>query len=131
MFPSNALLAAADAGGYINALKLLPILVLVGIWAKLLAWADKDSMRAHLPREMLNSLIFCLGLIGFALFSLAHEIFYQRMFWLICGALLAASHQSLGGRRLSCGGWTRDRASGDAARHAAPDGASFPYCPAT
>ena len=64
------LAAAADTGGYVNLLKLLPIIVILFLWARLLTWADKDADAAHLPREMLNTLMFGGGLLGFALFFL-------------------------------------------------------------
>ena len=40
--------------------------------------------RTHPPRRIL-----LLLLMAFTIFSLAHEIFYQRIFWLVLGAVLA------------------------------------------
>jgi type II secretory ATPase GspE/PulE/Tfp pilus assembly ATPase PilB-like protein len=50
------MLAAADltGGGYVNIFKVVPAILLLLIWAKLLAWADKDAVVAHLPRIPLN-----------------------------------------------------------------------------
>lgn len=55
------MLAAADlvGGGYVNIFKILPAILLLLIWAKLLAWADKDAVAAHLPRIPLN-----IGMLG-------------------------------------------------------------------
>jgi type II secretory ATPase GspE/PulE/Tfp pilus assembly ATPase PilB-like protein len=60
--------AAVDAGPYINVWKILPVLAVLVLWARLLAWGDKDTLRAHLPREWIN-LAMLVGLIlGFVLF---------------------------------------------------------------
>ena len=64
----SLLAAGVEVGSYISALKIVPVLLVLLIWARLLTWADKDTVRAHLPREGLN-LGMMLGLIlGFALF---------------------------------------------------------------
>lgn len=42
-----------------------------------------------ITRQFNNSAILLMILTGFAIFSQAHEIFYQRIFWLVLGALLA------------------------------------------
>src|SRR5215469_13700329 len=55
------MLAAADlvGGGYVNIWKIIPAILLLLLWAKLLAWADKDAVAAHLPRIPLNA-----GMLG-------------------------------------------------------------------
>ena len=67
------LAAAAEqvaGGGYISIWKIIPPLVLLLIWAKLMTWADKDAPVAHLPRDGIN-LGMLLGLvIAYALFFL-------------------------------------------------------------
>src|SRR5882762_5291883 len=69
MHPLIGLLAATDSGGsYISLLKLAPVLILFWIFLRLLTWMDKDAVRAHLPRELLNTLVFLIGLAGFLLF---------------------------------------------------------------
>ena len=62
------LMAAVDVGQYINIWKLLPVLIVLWIWARLLTWMDKDAVDAHLPRMMLNSVmigVLALGLLVF------------------------------------------------------------------
>jgi type II secretory ATPase GspE/PulE/Tfp pilus assembly ATPase PilB-like protein len=57
--PDSSLLAAVEVGGYVSLWKLVPLVVVVLVWAKLLTWADKDAIYAHLPRAEIN-----LGLLG-------------------------------------------------------------------
>src|SRR5947209_12677315 len=62
--------APVEPGAYISIGKIIPVLLILLLWARLLAWGDKDTLRAHLPREMVN-LAMLLGLVlGFALFLL-------------------------------------------------------------
>ncbi|HEX3357055.1 MAG TPA: ATPase, T2SS/T4P/T4SS family [Tepidisphaeraceae bacterium] len=51
------LMATVEVGQYINLWKILPILVVLLIWARLMTWADKDAIDAHLPRTLLNSIM--------------------------------------------------------------------------
>lgn len=80
----TVLMAAIDLSGYINPLKLLPVVLLLLIWARLLTWMDKDAVAAHLPREILNAGMFLLGLGGFAAF------FFLPNFWIALGVLVTA-----------------------------------------
>jgi type II secretory ATPase GspE/PulE/Tfp pilus assembly ATPase PilB-like protein len=62
------LLAAVEVGQYVSIWKIIVLLVILLIWAKLLTWMDKDSIDAHLPQMPLNSglmLGFILGIISF------------------------------------------------------------------
>src|SRR4051812_17375664 len=69
MQPFTGLIAATEFGGaYISLLKLLPVVLLLLIFLRLTTWVDKDAERAHLPREILNSLVFIIGVAGFILF---------------------------------------------------------------
>ncbi len=55
-------------GEYISVWKVLPVLILLLIWARLLTWMDKDAPTVLLPRDLINSGMI-LGLIaGFGLF---------------------------------------------------------------
>lgn len=61
-------LAAVQPGGYISTLKVIPVLIILLVWARLMTWADKDAVDAHLPRISLN-MSFLGGLVlAFALF---------------------------------------------------------------
>src|SRR4051812_49710914 len=64
------LMAAVDVGQYINLWKLLPVLILLLIWARLMTWMDKDAIDAHLPRLMLNSIEMLLATVGIFMFVL-------------------------------------------------------------
>ncbi|MGF1632657.1 MAG: ATPase, T2SS/T4P/T4SS family [Phycisphaerae bacterium] len=55
-------------GGYVSLLKLLPFLVLLLVWVRLLTWVDKDTERAHLPRELVNAGLFAGLVTGCVLF---------------------------------------------------------------
>jgi type II secretory ATPase GspE/PulE/Tfp pilus assembly ATPase PilB-like protein len=52
-------LATIEVGGYVSAVKTLPVIIIVMIWARLLTWVDKDSIVARLPRDTLN-----MGMLG-------------------------------------------------------------------
>jgi type II secretory ATPase GspE/PulE/Tfp pilus assembly ATPase PilB-like protein len=68
MQSASLFLAAYDSGAYISLGKMIPVLIVLLLWARLLSWADKDAVRALLPREWLN-LGMLLGLIvAFILF---------------------------------------------------------------
>jgi len=57
-----ALLGDVGVGGYANGLKLIPVVILLLIWTRLLTWADKDAEDAYLPRVPLN-ISFVSGMI--------------------------------------------------------------------
>src|SRR3954449_12382650 len=78
------LLAAAplEVGQYISIWKMVPILIVLLIWARLLTWMDKDSVDAHLPRQPLNAGMIAGLLLGFALFLLLPS------FWVALSVLL-------------------------------------------
>lgn len=61
-------LAAVDYGWYINPWKVLPLLLFLGVWARLLTWTDKDAQDAHLPRIALNTANLAGLILAFLLF---------------------------------------------------------------
>lgn len=63
-------LAQAEPGFFINPLKLIPPVVMLLVWARLMTWADKDSTAAHLPRVPVNLGLMSVGILAFALFFL-------------------------------------------------------------
>jgi type II secretory ATPase GspE/PulE/Tfp pilus assembly ATPase PilB-like protein len=86
-------LAAADlvGGGYVNIFKIIPAILLLLLWAKLLAWADKDAVVAHLPRIPLNT-----GMLGsmvaayFFFFLLPYYFVTLPMLFVVFGANVGA-----------------------------------------
>lgn len=56
---SMHVVAAVQGGGYISTLKVLPVLLILLLWGRLLTWVDQDSKAAHLPRTAFN-----LGFLG-------------------------------------------------------------------
>lgn len=65
---SGGLIADVQVGGYINVWKLIPLLIVVLIWARLLTWADKDAPSVFLPRIPINTGLFAGMLLGLVLF---------------------------------------------------------------
>ena len=97
------LLAAAPPGGdYINPFKLLPVLILLVVWARLLTWVDKDAPIAHLPREAINTGLLAGMAAGFALFFLMPGGFWIALLALIfvmfieAGVYLGIRYQKVG-----------------------------------
>ena len=82
MLASSAVLAAVEMGGYISPWKVIPFLIVIVVWAKLLAWADKDAVAAHMPREQINAGLMAGLIVGAALF------FILPNFWISLAALL-------------------------------------------
>ena len=83
--PAAPAAPAADAGGAFapttSLLLAIPFVVVLFVWAKLLAWADKDAEAARLPRDNTNLGLLvglALGIIAFFLlpfFPLAFAVF--------------------------------------------------------
>ncbi|MFI5380796.1 MAG: ATPase, T2SS/T4P/T4SS family [Tepidisphaerales bacterium] len=73
------LLLAADVGGYVSIAKIVPILLLMLIWARLMSWADKDTVIAHMPREGMN--LMNLGM----LIAASATFFFVPNYWIALG----------------------------------------------
>ena len=78
----SQVLAAIEVGHYVSIWKVLPIVVILIIWARLLTWMDKDSVDAHLPRMPLNAGTIAGFVLGFALFL------FLPSFWVALSVLL-------------------------------------------
>jgi type II secretory ATPase GspE/PulE/Tfp pilus assembly ATPase PilB-like protein len=95
-------LAAIDVGGYISVWKLIPVLLVLLVWTKLLTWVDKDSPAAHLPRETINIGLLCGMVAAFAMFFLLPVGFLIAFPILLlvagieAGAYLAIRHKQVG-----------------------------------
>jgi hypothetical protein len=64
----DPIVAVSEGGGYISIIKVLPPLIVLALWARLLTWADKDAIDAHLPRIGLNVGFLCGLVVAFGLF---------------------------------------------------------------
>src|SRR5687768_16747825 len=62
--------AAVEGGGYISVIKIVPPLIVLALWGRLLTWADKDMVDAHLPRIPLNVSFLCAMVVAYGLFFL-------------------------------------------------------------
>ena len=67
---SSAGLASIQVGGYVNPWKILPIVLVLLGWAKVLTWIDKDAKHSRLPRDLINSGMFAGLALGYLLFFL-------------------------------------------------------------
>jgi general secretion pathway protein E len=100
-----AFVAAVEVGGYVSALKALPVLLVLLLWARLLSWVDKDATAAHLSRDGLNTAFIAGLIIGFGLFFFLPTFliaFPVLLFVLIveAGVYLILRHQKVGLRDL-------------------------------
>src|SRR4051812_3687889 len=64
----DPIVAAIEGGGYISLIKMVPPLIVLAVWGRMLTWADKDAVDAHLPRIGLNVGFLCGLVLAFALF---------------------------------------------------------------
>ena len=96
-----AFVAAVEVGGYVSALKALPVLLMLLLWARFLTWVDKDAPAAHLPRDGINSAFLAGMILGFGLFFFLPTFliaFTVLLFVLIveAGVYLGLRHQRVG-----------------------------------
>jgi type II secretory ATPase GspE/PulE/Tfp pilus assembly ATPase PilB-like protein len=102
MQPLTGLMAATEVGGtYISLLKLLPVILLLLVFLRLTTWIDKDAERAHLPRELVNALMFIVGISGFIIFFFipSFAIAYSVLFGVVAldiGIYLIMRSQQVG-----------------------------------
>jgi type II secretory ATPase GspE/PulE/Tfp pilus assembly ATPase PilB-like protein len=61
-------MAVIQFGGYVSPWKVLAIVILLGIWAWLLTWIDKDTLHARLPRSLINSIMIGALIAGYLAF---------------------------------------------------------------
>jgi type II secretory ATPase GspE/PulE/Tfp pilus assembly ATPase PilB-like protein len=60
-------LAEVQVGGYVSALKAIPVILVLLLWARLLTWVDKDAPAAHLPRTTFNTAFLGGMILAFVL----------------------------------------------------------------
>lgn len=85
-------LAAAQvpAGGYVSIWKIIPPLLILLVWARLLTWADKDAPAAHLPRLGLN-----LGMMSGLVLAWILFLFLPN-YWVALAALIVVFGAEIG-----------------------------------
>jgi len=95
------LAATVTGGGYVSIIKIVPAVVILLIWSKLLTWADKDAVAAHLPRIPLN-LGMVMGMVAsYLLFFLVPYYFVALPLLIVVfgaevGTFLVIRHQKVG-----------------------------------
>src|SRR6185312_4094619 len=104
----NLVLAAASSagsqitgGGYVSIIKIVPVLLVLIVWGRLMTWADKDAPAAHLPRMGINIGMlagFILGVILFFALPLYFLAFPALLVVLLAevGTYLTLRHQKVG-----------------------------------
>ncbi len=80
----SGMLADVNGGGYISIYKIIPVLLVLLVWARLLTWVDKDAPTLNLPREKLNLPLFGGLLLGFAAFFALPNFFLAFAVLLLC-----------------------------------------------
>jgi type II secretory ATPase GspE/PulE/Tfp pilus assembly ATPase PilB-like protein len=80
----SGLVADVQGGGYISIWKLVLLLLVLLVWARLLTWVDKDAPEIGLPREKLNLPLFGGFILAFSLFLAVPNFFLAFGVFLIC-----------------------------------------------
>ncbi len=95
MLALDHVLAAVRGGGYISTFKAIPVLLLLMLWGRLVAWADADAFAAHMPRVKLN-IVNVIGMaVAFALFFLMPTFILSFLILLIVMGAEAGVYLSL------------------------------------
>jgi general secretion pathway protein E len=85
MVLSGLIAQTVPVGDYISVWKVLPVLIVMLIWARLLTWIDKDAPEVLLPRDMINAGNIVGFVAAFALFlmlpgfAIAFSVFFVIM----------------------------------------------------
>ena len=83
----SGMVADVSGGGYISIFKIIPVLLVLLVWARLLTWVDKDAPALQLPREKLNLPLFGGLILGFiAFFALPNFFLAFAVLLLFAGA---------------------------------------------
>jgi len=95
------LLSTVQAGGYISPWKAIPALLVLLVWARLLAWVDVDAQAAHLPRVPFNLGNLAGMIVAFGLFFTLPTFIVSFLALLIIGVVeasvyLAMRHKKVG-----------------------------------
>ncbi|HET6247815.1 MAG TPA: ATPase, T2SS/T4P/T4SS family [Tepidisphaeraceae bacterium] len=93
-------LLTIQGGGYISTLKVIPILIVLLAWARLLTWADVDAQAAHLPRTVLNLGNLSGLVVAFALFFLLPTFILAFLALIIVAGAEAGVYLALRNKRV-------------------------------
>ncbi len=52
---SYMLAVAVPTGQYVNGLKVIPVVIVMVVWLRLLTWVDKDTLDHHMARDKINT----------------------------------------------------------------------------
>jgi type II secretory ATPase GspE/PulE/Tfp pilus assembly ATPase PilB-like protein len=88
-------LIAVQTGGYISTIKVVPVIIVLLVWTKLLAWTDEDAQAAHLPRTGLHLLNMSGLVVAFALFFVLPTFILSFLALLVVGGAEAGIYLSL------------------------------------
>ena len=93
---SGLIAQTVPVGDYVSVWKILPVLVLILIWARLLTWIDKDAPVVLLPRDMINAGMLIGFVAAFALFLMLPGFLVAfGVFFLIMAIEMGASAADL------------------------------------
>lgn len=98
----SVVLASIPVGPYINGYALLPVVVVLLIWARLMTWMDKDAPLVHLPRQVMNAANFA-GLVAAVLVFLMAPLGLWVSLSIFVGFLVAEMGVYLGLRHRKVG----------------------------
>jgi type II secretory ATPase GspE/PulE/Tfp pilus assembly ATPase PilB-like protein len=79
-----------SGGGYVSIWKIIPPILILLLWGRLLTWADKDAPAAHLPRIGLNLGMMAGLVVAWGLF------FFLPNYWVALGALVLVMGAEIG-----------------------------------
>jgi type II secretory ATPase GspE/PulE/Tfp pilus assembly ATPase PilB-like protein len=97
-----AVLASIPSAPYINGYAVIPVIVVLLIWAKLLTWVDKDATPSRLPRQIINAGLWAGLILGLAVFLVAPLGFwvaisiFASILVVEMGVYLGLRHQKVG-----------------------------------
>lgn len=87
--------AVVPVGGYISVWKIIVVLIVLLIWARLLTWTDKDAVAAHLPRVPINIGLVGGWILGFFLFFVIPGFLFALGVLLLTMIVEAATYLTL------------------------------------
>jgi type II secretory ATPase GspE/PulE/Tfp pilus assembly ATPase PilB-like protein len=80
----SGIFADISGGGYISIYKIVPVVLVLLMWTKLLTWVDKDAPALQLPGEKLNMALFGGVIVAFAAFFILPNFFIAFGVLVLC-----------------------------------------------